>query len=217
MFVINAGDTVEAYAEHYSEVAQRRPKRCPPCGAVDCMTGHGSYPRKKPLLATPAPPRPLRVRRWKCTACKRTTSMLPDILHRYRQYVWAVIGAVLLRRLVLGQTWVQIQRELSALPADAPPAPSLDSMRRWCKALAGHAQDWLQRTLVVLASVQPGLSELNAHGRPVLTLAQQLLQAAAPFAQWLAQASARRAPDPTVADLRAVWRWGWNDGLGRLI
>jgi hypothetical protein len=48
--------------------------------------------------------------------------MLPDILHRYRHYVWAVIGSALLRRFVLRQTWVQIQAELSALPADALPA-----------------------------------------------------------------------------------------------
>jgi hypothetical protein len=94
MLVIHAGDTVEAYAPRYAEIATQRPEHCPPCGAVGCMTGHGSYLRKKPLAATPDPPRPLKIRRWLCTACKNTTSMLPDTRsgHRYRHYTWAVIG-----------------------------------------------------------------------------------------------------------------------------
>lgn len=215
MLVIYAGDTVEAYAEYYPDVVQQRPKRCPLCGAVDCMIGHGSYARQKPLLATPAPPRPLKIRRWKCTACHRTTSMLPDLLHRYRQYVWAVIGAALLRRYLLGQTWAQIQAELSHMPAGVDPAPSVDSLQRWCKAYAGYAQDWLKATLGVLATVWPQLAQLNAHGVPPASLPQQLLQAVAALAGWLAPERGPAAAT-TVADLRAVWRWGWNRGLGRL-
>jgi hypothetical protein len=142
--------------------------------------------------------------------------MLPDILHRYRHYVWAVIGAALVRRYILGQTWVQIQAELSALPAEAAPAPSLDSLMRWGQALAGHAQEWLQRILVVLASVRPGLSELNVHGQPALTPTQQVLQLMVPLAGWLEPTRGAGAA-PTVAEVRVAWRWGWNQGVGRLI
>ena len=105
MLFIHAGDTVEAYAERYGEVATRRPEWCPLGHMVGQMIGRGSYPRKKPLQATPDPPRPLKIRRWNCTACQRKTSLLPDVLHRYRHYVWAVIGPALLRRYLLGQTW----------------------------------------------------------------------------------------------------------------
>lgn len=218
MIVIHAGDTVQAYAEGYAEVAARRPESCPLCEAIGQMIGHGSYPRQKPLEATPDPPRPLKIRRWKCRACKRTTSLLPDVLHRYRHYVWAVIGAALLRRFVLGQTWIQIQADLSALPDDAPPAPSLDSLMRWAKAFAGHALRWLQAVLAVLANVWPQVAQLNAHGvRPTLP-PQQLLQALAALAGWLSSPrTVNPSATPTVEDLRAGWRWGWNDGLGRLI
>lgn len=216
MLVIHAGDTVEAYADRYAEAATRRPERCPECGAVGQMIGHGCYPRKKPLDTTPNPPRPVKIRRWKCTACKRTTSLLPDVLHRYRHYVWAVIGPALLRHFLLGQTWVQIQADLNGLPEEAPPAPSLDSLMRWGKAFANHAPGWLNRVLVVLASVWPHLTQLDAHGVRPTSLPQQLLQVMVRLAGWLSPSRAA-ASSTTVADLRVVWRWGWNDGLGRLV
>ena len=215
MIVIHAGDTVPAYAEGYAAVATQRPEWCPLCEVVGQMIGHGFYPRQKPLEATPEPPQPVPVRRWWCTACKHTTSLLPDIFHRYRQYTWAIIGAAVLRRFVLKQTWAQIQAELSHMPAGVDPAPSVDSLQRWCKAYAGYAQDWLKATLVVLATVWPQLAQLNAHGVQAASPPQQLLQAIAALASWL---SSMRGPSATttVDDVRAVWRWGWNQGLGRL-
>jgi transposase len=215
MIAIHAGNTVLEYAQAYPEVAARRPERCPRCGAVGKMIGHGRYPRQKPLETTPEPPRPLKIRRWKCTTCKRTPSLLPDVLHRYRQYTWAVMGAALVRRFVLGQTWRQIQAALSQMPDDVAPAPSVDSLRRWCKAFASHALAWLQAMLAVLAQVWPQLAQLNAHGIQTATPPQQLLQATAALASWLSPARGAWATT-TVADVRTVWRWGWNQGLGRL-
>lgn len=215
MIAIHAGNSAPEYDQAYLEVAAQRPDSCPLCYAVGQMIGHGSYPRQKPLAATPEPPHPVKVRRWLCTACQHTTSMLPDIFHRYRQYTWAVIGATLIRRFVLGQTWSQIQAELSQMPADVAPAPSVDSIRRWCQAYAGYAQAWLQAVLAVLATVWPQLTQLNAHGVQAASPPQQLMQATAALASWLATARGASATT-TVADLRAVWRWGWNQGVGRL-
>ena len=216
MNAIHAGDTLPEYVQAYPIVAQNRPGECPRCDVTGQMTGHGSYPRQKPLEATPELPQPVPVRRWLCTACKHTTSMLPDLFHRYRHYTWAVIGAAVLRRFVLKQTWAQIQAALSHMPAGVDPAPSVDSLQRWCKAYAGYAQAWLQATLVMLATVWPQLAQLNAHGgQAAASPSQQLLQAIATLAGWLAP---DRGPSATttVADIRAVWRWGWNQGVGRL-
>ncbi len=215
MIAIHAGDTVSECAQVYPKVAADRPEACPLCQAADHMIGHGSYPRQKPLEATPDPPQPLKIRRWLCTVCKHTTSMLPDILHRYRHYVWATIGSALLRRFVLRQTWTQIQTALSQMPDDVAPAPSVDSLRRWCQAYAGYAQAWLKAMLAVLATVWPQLTQLNAHGVQLVSPPQQLLQATAALASWLAPARGASATT-TVDDIRAVWRWGWNQGLGRL-
>ena len=215
MIAIHAGNSVLEYDRAYSEVAAQRPETCLLCQVVGRMTGFGDYPRQKPLEATPEPLHPVQVRRWRCGACRRTTSMLPDIFHRYRHYLWSVIGAAVIRRLVLGQTWTQIQTALSQMPDDVAPAPSVDSLRRWCKAYAGYAQDWLKATLAVLATVLPQLAQLNAHGGQAASPSQQLLQAMAALASWLSPARGASATT-TVDDIRAVWRWGWNQGLGRL-
>ena len=215
MIAIHAGNSVSEYDQAYAEVAAQRPDGCPACGVVGRMKGFGHYPRTKPLEATPEAPHPVLVRRWRCGACGKTTSMLPDIFHRYRQYTWAVIGAALIRRFVLRQTWRQIQAELSQMPADVAPAPSVDSIRRWCQAYASYAQAWLKATLAVLATVWPQLAQLNAHGVQAASPPQQLLQATAALASWLAPARGA-STTTTVADIRTVWRWGWNQGLGRL-
>lgn len=211
MLVIPAGNTASAQVKG----APQRPERCPLCEVIGQMIGNGYYPRK-PLDLTGNLLQLIRIHRWLCRACRHTTSMLPDCLPRYRQYVWAVIAAVLLRRFGRGQTWVQIQAELSTLPADAPLAPSLDSLRRWGQAFASHAQRWLQALLLVLASVWPQLAQLNVHGARPLPIPQQLLQALAALAGWLSPVHGA-STTPTVDDLRAVWRWGWNHGLGRLV
>ena len=215
MIAIHAGNSVPEYDQAYAEVATQRPKGCPACGVAGRTTGFGHYPRNKPLEATPAAPHPVPVRRWRCGACGKTTSMLPDIFHRYRQYTWAVIGAALIRRFVLKQTWTQIQAALSQMPADVAQAPSVDSIRRWCQAYAVYAQAWLKATLAVLATVWPQLAQLNAHGGQAASPPQQLMQAMTALASWLAPARAASATT-TVADIRAVWRWGWNQGVGRL-
>ncbi|MCC6191287.1 MAG: hypothetical protein IT318_19875 [Anaerolineales bacterium] len=216
MIAIHAGNTVPECDQAWPKVAAQRPEACPICHMAGHMIVHGRYPRQKPLEATPEPPQPVKVRRWLCTACKHTTSMLPDIFHRYRQYTWAVIGAALVRRFVLGQTWSQIQAELSQMPADVAPAPSVDSLRRWCQAYAGYAQAWLKTMLAVLATVWPQLAQLNAHGVQAASPPQQLMPATATLASWLSPARGALAAT-TVADLRAVWRWGWNQGLAAQI
>jgi Domain of unknown function (DUF6431) len=188
MIAIHAGDTVPEYDRAWPKVEADRPEACPICHTAGHMIVHGRYPRQKPLEATPELPHPVKVRRWLCTACKRTTSMLPDIFHRYRHYTWAVIGAALIRRFVLRQTWRQIQAELSQMPDDVAPAPSVDSIRRWCRAYAGYAQAWLKAMLAVLATVWPQLAQLNAHGVQAVSPPQQLLQATAALAGWLSPA-----------------------------
>ena len=182
MIAIHAGNTLSEYDRAYPEVAAQRPGSCPICAVAGHLIGHGRYPRQKPLETTPEPPQPVKVRRWRCGACRQTTSMLPDIFHRYRQYTWAVIGAALIRRLVLGQTWTQIQAALSQMPEEVAPAPSVDSLRRWCKAYAGYARAWLQAVLAVLATVWPQLAQLNAHGVQAASPPQQLLPAMAALA-----------------------------------
>jgi hypothetical protein len=178
------------------------------------MIGHGCYVRRKPLQVATGPPQWLKIRRWKCTGCKHTTSLLPDVLHHYRHYVMAVIAQALVWRYVLGQTWMEIQTGLSGV-ADLE-MPSLDSLMRWGKAFEGHASRWLNGMLMVLAVVSPQVSELDAHGSVTLPLGQ-VLQTMALLAHWLTNTSLVARQDVGTHEISQTWGWGWNAGLGRLV
>jgi hypothetical protein len=216
MMVIHAGNTLAEYAQVYPVVALRRPPACPGCRVAGRMTSLGRYPRRKPLEGRAEVPEPVWVRRWRCGACGKSTSLLPDLFHRYRQYTWAIIGAALIRRLILKQTWAQVQAALSQMPVEVAPAPSIDSLRRWCQAYARQARAWLHAALVVLATVRPDLAFLNAPGSVAGAPAQQLWPVLAALAGWLEPAHGAAAA-PTVAEVRVAWRWGWNQGVGRLV
>jgi hypothetical protein len=56
------------------------------------MVGHGSYSRKPKGLTRAWW---IRVRRWRCQVCRRTTSCLPNFLLSFRHYLVSVIQAVL--------------------------------------------------------------------------------------------------------------------------
>ena len=67
--------TVQRYAEEIADVDRYRPDHCPQCEARDPLTGHGFYCR---TLVDVAWEGIIRVRRYLCHSCKRTTSLLPD-------------------------------------------------------------------------------------------------------------------------------------------
>ena len=137
MLVIPAGNTASAQVKG----APQRPERCPLCEVIGqnalrsgaSVIGNGYYPRK-PLDLTGDLLQLIRIHRWLCRACGKTTSMLPDYLSplpavhlgRHRRGVDSAVWA--------GPDLGQIQAELSQCRPDAAPAPSVDSLRRWCQA-----------------------------------------------------------------------------------
>jgi hypothetical protein len=185
------------------------------------MKGHGWYERKKPLEAKREVPRAVKIRRWKCKACKRTMSLLPDVFHRYRQYVMEVIVQVLVWRYVMGKTWVKIQSDLSKeeqLSARLE-MPSLDSLMRWGAAFVGNVMGWLRGVLMVLATVMPQMTGLDVHGsiEHRQTPMQELLMKMTLLACWLKGSKTGSMPEAELDEIRWIWGWGWNARLGRLV
>jgi hypothetical protein len=93
--------TVEYYREHFGELDIPRPGKClgprsdPHCQGIRAFIGHASYWRKpldrwKDYL--------IRIRRWLCNACRRTVSILPSFLLRFRRYMLTVIEQVVTAR-----------------------------------------------------------------------------------------------------------------------
>jgi hypothetical protein len=92
VIVTEFGCLVHEYAERCSDGVFPRPSECPHCRVVDTLIGHGFYERKA-LSSTQV--YVLRIKRWYCTACQRTVSLLPSFLLRFRHYLLDVIQSAI--------------------------------------------------------------------------------------------------------------------------
>jgi len=179
------------------------------------MVGHGSY-RRKPKDQERA--WWIRVRRWRCQACHRTTSCLPSFLLPWRHYLVWVIQEVLVQRLEVEGSWAEVVAGCSDQGL-----PALRTMQRWVAALADQSPDWLLAVLAELANQDTKSPWLEPRGptvlgiRPSTTAAQSLLLASLDLLAW-AKSRWRELAGYGVADrLAFLGHWGNGRGLGRLV
>ena len=99
--------SVQRYAEENVNVDRYRPDHCPLCDARDPLTGHGFYCR---TLVDVAFDGIIRVRRYLCNFCKRTTSLLPDVALPWLRCSVSVIALFLVARLLSGLTLLAAAR-----------------------------------------------------------------------------------------------------------
>ena len=96
--------TIQQYIERVEsrEEANRcRPEGCPQCKSKHGMVCHGFYKRTVVDLGCDCE---IRVRRYRCSACRRTVSLLPEFVLPYLRFAIIVIGMFLKARLWSGQT-----------------------------------------------------------------------------------------------------------------
>lgn len=176
------------------------------------MVGHGSYQRKPKDLVRAWW---VRVRRWRCQACRKTTSCLPSFLLSWRHYLVGVIQAVLVKRLEVEGSW----REVIAGCSDDG-LPALRTMQRWVEAFSDRATDWLPAVGAALAGQDSGNPWLEPRG-PTEAAGQSVTQALLGATLYLLAWAKTRWPqlaDYGVADrLAFLWHWGHSRGLGRLV
>jgi hypothetical protein len=98
---------VQRYTEEIVDVDRYRPDHCPQCEARDPLIGHGFYCR---TLVDVAFEGILRVRRYLCNFCKRTTSLLPDFALPWLRFSISVIALFLVARLRSGLTLLAAAR-----------------------------------------------------------------------------------------------------------
>lgn len=150
--------SVQQYNEQLSDPDSHRPGHCPQCQAKHPLTAHGFYTRT--LIAT-AFDGIIRVRRYLCTACQRTVSLLPEFVLPYLRSSLTVIALFLVARLLQGQT-------IAAAARTAPPPLPYQRGQFWirrfraqaealCTALAALTQptpapDFVHRALTMLES-----------------------------------------------------------------
>ena len=96
--------SIQQYIERVesSEEANRcRPAHCPQCESKQRLVRHGFYKR---TVADVDSEHVIRVRRYLCSACRRTVSLLPEFVLPYLRFAIVVIGMFLRARVVSGQT-----------------------------------------------------------------------------------------------------------------
>ena len=105
--------SIQQYFEEIAEADRYRPDHCPQCEARQPLTGHGFYRR---TLVDMAFEGIIRVRRYLCRFCKRTTSLLPEFASPWLRFSISVIAVFLVARLITGLT-------LTSAPNTARSAP----------------------------------------------------------------------------------------------
>jgi hypothetical protein len=202
---------VQEYVDHFSQLVFPRPAVCPHCPAVNVFIGHGFYLRK-PL--SPTQVYRIRIKRWYCTACRHTLSLLPSFVLRFRHYLLDVIQHIVVTRFEDGASWIQV-----SLRCAVEGLPSPRTIRRWCVSFAAHAPAWwaaVQQTLAQHAASSRLLDPLGENAGP-RDAPRALLQAALHLLAW-AQTQWSDVANYGLADrLRFLWHWGASQGLGRLI
>ena len=94
------GGSIQQYIERVSsgEEANRcRPASCPQCESKQPLVCHGFYKRTVADLDSECV---IRVRRYLCSACRRTVSLLPEFALPYLRFTIMVIGVFLKARLL---------------------------------------------------------------------------------------------------------------------
>jgi len=211
VIVTEFGCLVHEYVERCSGLVFPRPNECPQCRVADTLIGHGFYERK---ALSPTQVYVLRIKRWYCTACQRTVSLLPSFLLRFRHYLLDVIQSVVILRFEDSASWAQVARR-----STVDGAPSSRTMRRWCDSWAEHASVWwaaIQQTLAEHNAASPLLDPLGESAGP-RDAPRALLQAALHLLAWAKTRWPELATHGLADRLRFLWQWGAGRGLGRLI
>jgi hypothetical protein len=200
---------VKQYQAECGSGCPYEPDKCPYCATNGRLVKHGVYWRK---------PRDgervyrIAIHRWRCKACRRTVSALPDFLLRYRWYLLVVISGVVVERAEEDASWGE-------LAAEAQGAPVVRTMQRWWGSFGSQAVRWLVAIQAVLAQQDSASPWLDPRGEAVRVMgsAQALLGAAGHLLAWAKSRWQELAPYGWKDRLRFVWLWGSQQGVGRLI
>ncbi|MFQ5931307.1 MAG: DUF6431 domain-containing protein [Nitrospiraceae bacterium] len=161
-------------SETVSCVEATRPTNCPLCGEPARrpgafrlgIVGHGIYLRQVlGIVEAGAGQCIVKVRRYLCRGCKRTISILPDVLHPRRWYAAGVILEALRLHLVEEKSERQIRRHFGV----AVDSESWRSLRRWRWQLLLRLWRWLAAALGVKG---PARTRREGRRRLVRLLAQ---------------------------------------------
>jgi hypothetical protein len=138
-------------------VDELRPVSCPGCGRAAHasgprlgIVGHGTYQRQV-LGLVPGRAIVIRIRRYLCQACRKTISVLPDVLLPWRWYTAGAILAVLVGALIARNATADLRE--SRGPGGR--APHWTTPARWSSALLERLWAWMAAELGGSVGIEP--------------------------------------------------------------
>jgi hypothetical protein len=102
--------SIQQYSEEISDPDRYRPHSCPQCQAGYPLIAHGFYSR---TLMDVDFDGFIRVRRYLCRFCRRTVSLLPELVLPYLRFSIVVISLFLVSRLLAGRSLQEAARMAS--------------------------------------------------------------------------------------------------------
>ena len=211
VIVMEFGPDVQSYGAHYEARSFPCPAVCPHCQVSGTLIGHGFYERQP---TDGQHDYRIQIKRWYCTACHVTTSLLPSFLLRFRHYLLSVIQSVVVARFEQHASWTQLSAQVSASGR-----PAACTCVRWCQSFKQQAARWwavVQQTLAQQDASSPVLDPLGEAAGPRAAPAA-LLHASLHLLAWAQTRWAELRVYGLADRLRFLWQWGWGQGLGRLI
>lgn len=211
IIVADFGSDVQHYQSEFLHFRFPPPRNCPHCAAAKALVGHGSYQRsacdENRFFV-------IRVKRFLCTLCHHTVSLLPSFCLPYRHYLASTIQTVLTLRFQTQTSWHAIGQRF--LPFEVP---ALSSCREWTARFARASEAYLKTLLYQLATWQlaPGKLELALADIASFPKGPCQLVAAVPhLVAWLDN-SGLTMVEGSKRWLSTLWQWGHGIKLGRLV
>lgn len=151
--------SIQEYQQELSDPNRYRPDHCPLCHGLHPLRAHGFYYR---TLVDVSYDGTIPVRRYLCRLCKRTVSLLPELVLPYLRFSVQVIGLFLVSRL--------LQRRTLAAAAGAAFQPNMPYQR---------GQFWVRRFKQQATALCPALASMTPvmPASDFLTRALQMLEA----------------------------------------
>jgi hypothetical protein len=211
LIVADFGLDVQSYVREFDSLIFPRPGKCPHCDVAGRLVGHGSYPRN---AVDPLQVIPIRVKRLRCRACRKTISFLPAFCLPWRHYLASAIQSVLDLRVVRGASWSAIERHF-----DQTGVPARATCREWTAALARRSKPYVDRLLQQLAvwQLSPGRLEVAIESLAREPDPSRRLVAAVPHLLAFLCEKGRSVVGGATNWLSTLWRWGHAARLGRLV
>lgn len=211
VIVADFGPDVQHYARDFPHLSVPHPESCPHCTSPHRLVGHGSYQRNaithRQVIA-------IRVKRFLCSQCHKTVSILPSFCLPWRHYQTSTIQTVLDSRCTAYSSWSTIRRHFE--PSDVPTSTTC---RQWVATFTGHSHRYLDHFLRQLSHwhLAPGKIELALEELAKQPSVPQQLLAAVPHLVAFLHDSDINIGTGATRWLSTLSQWGQALRIGRLV